>query len=306
MEVKKEEKKEFSFIKNLGNLARDGKAGELSAEFKSFSKILDKKIAEKSKTFAKAKAEELAKLKAEEEKEVKVIETAPETVVEEPVVEVNPELETVEKVEEVKPEPETVEKVEEVKPEPTPEPAPALEKPKAPVIQKTDNPNIVIIDGKRVFVPKTREFTPKEDRGNKKPSNVGRTYNADNSGAGRRDFAQQGERKPFGAPSVRPAPAAPAFVPKESTKQQGKKKNERNNYDDKKAINKKSLIKGQVSIDDFDENKTGYRKLRKSKDKRQEETVNTVKIERAVINKEIIPVKELSELLGITAVEITK
>ena len=61
-----------------------------------------------------------------------------------------------------------------------------------------------------------------------------------------------------------------------------------------------------MSIDDFDENKTGYRKLRKAKDKRQEENVNVVKIEKAVITKENVSIKELSELLGITAVEITK
>ena len=319
MEVKKEEKKEFSFIKNLGNLLKDGKAGSLSNEFKGFTKAMDKKISEKAKSFAKQKAEELAKIKAEEEK-AKQVELAPvQPIVEEkPVVDVKPVVEEKTVVEEkpvveVAQEPETPastlapEKVEEQKPvEAEPE------KPKAPVIQKTDNPNIVIIDGKRVFVPKVREFTPKSDnnnanRGAKKPSNVGRTYNAE-GGAGKKDFGDKGERKPFNQGGARPSTptAAPAFVPKESTKQQGKKKNERNNYDDKKAINKKSLSKGQVSIDDFDEDKTGYRKVRKSKDKRQEESVATVKIERAVINKEIIPVKELSELLGITAVEITK
>ena len=319
MEVKKEEKKEFSYIKNLVNLVKDGKVGSLSNEFKGFTKAMDKKISEKAKSFAKQKAEELAKIKAEEEK-AKQVEVAPvQPIVEEkPVVEVKPVVEEKTVVEEkpvveVAQEPETPapipapEKVEEQKPvEAEPE------KPKAPVIQKTDNPNIVIIDGKRVFVPKVREFTPKADNNNankgaKKPSNVGRTYNAE-GGAGKKDFGDKGERKPFNQGGARPsAPAAaPAFVPKESTKQQGKKKNERNNYDDKKAINKKSLSKGQVSIDDFDEDKTGYRKVRKSKDKRQEESVATVKIEKAIINKEIIPVKELSELLGITAVEITK
>ncbi len=304
MEVKKEEKKEFSFIKNLGNLVKENKASSLVGDFKGFSKSIDKKIAEKAKAFAKLKAEELAKLKAQEERAQEtatpieeVVEEPVKTVVEEPIKEPEVKAEP-----EVKEEPKAIEVPAEEKVEVEPE------KPKAPVIQKTDNPNIVIIDGKRVFVPKTREFTPKQDNANKgakKSSNVGRTYNAD-GGAGKKDFASQGERKPFNNGARPSAPSAPAFVPKESTKQQGKKKNERNNYDDKKAINKKSLSKGQVSIDDFDENKTGYRKLRKSKDKRQEETVNTVKIERAVINKEIIPVKELSELLGITAVEITK
>ncbi|HBF86659.1 MAG TPA: translation initiation factor IF-2 [Clostridiales bacterium] len=94
--------------------------------------------------------------------------------------------------------------------------------------------------------------------------------------------------------------------PKDTGKTGGKKRNSDKNYDDRKAINKKSLIKTQVSIEDFDENKTGYRKLRTKKDKKQDDTAQSVKIEKAVINKEIIPLKELSEKLGISAIEITK
>ena len=94
--------------------------------------------------------------------------------------------------------------------------------------------------------------------------------------------------------------------PKDTGKTGGKKRNTDKNYDDRRAVNKKSLIKTQVSIEDFDENKTGYRKLRTKKDKKQDEQTQTVKIEKAVINKEIIPLKELSEKLGISAIEITK
>ena len=39
------------------------------------------------------------------------------------------------------------------------------------------------------------------------------------------------------------------------------------------------------------------------KDKKQGEQVQTIKIEKAVINKEIIPLKELSEKIGISAIE---
>ncbi len=295
MEVKKEEKKEFSFIKNLGNLIKENKGVTLISDFKSTQKGVDKKIAEKAKLFAKQKAEELQKLAEVEKQEQQVVE---EVKVLEPVVEVKEP-----KVEEVV-ESKVEEKKEEVKVEPIEE---KKEEPKTPTIIKTDNPNIVIIDGKRVFVPQAkREYVAKDDKKgapNKKPSNVGRTYNAENNAPNKRE--NQGERRPY-QPSAKPVSSAPQFVPKENNRQQGKKKNERNNYEDKKTINKKSLIKGQVSIDDFDEDKTGYRKMRKSKDKRQEESVSTVKIEKAVINKEIIAVKELSELLGITAVEITK
>ncbi|MBE5743367.1 MAG: translation initiation factor IF-2 [Clostridiales bacterium] len=308
MEVKKEEKKEFSFIKNLGNLIKENKGSVLVEDFKGVSKSIEKKLAEKAKLLAKQKAEELQKLAEQQKKEEVVVQPVEEVKVEEPIKEVEVPVEVETKTEEVKVE-ETVEVKEEVKPEQPVEEK--KEEPKAPVIQKTDNPNIVIIDGKRVFVPQgRREYVVKDDKkpnpNNKKPSNVGRTYNAENGAQNKREYNNnQGERKPY-QPSNKPAPTAPQFVPKENNRTQGKKKNERNNYEDKKAINKKSLIKGQVSIDDFDEDKTGYRKMRKSKDKHQEETVSTVKIEKAVINKEIIAVKELSELLGITAVEITK
>ena len=287
MEVKKEDKKEFNSIKNLGNLLKDNKVANLISEYKAFSKTVEKKIADKQKLFAQKKAEEEKLLKEKQVVEV------------EPVVEIKPVVEqepVVEKAVEVEPKVE-VETVKEQQPL-------VEEKPKAPTIQKTDNPNIVIIDGKRVFVPtvKKREYVVKED-GRSKPSEKRENRTFD-KGA-KRDFSQQGEKRPF-TPTLKGAPAPAPFVPKESTNKQKNKKNEKNNYEDKKVINKKSLIKGQVSIDDFDEDKSGYRKLRKSKDKRQEETKTAVRIENAVINKEIIPIKELSELLGITAVDITK
>ncbi len=60
-----------------------------------------------------------------------------------------------------------------------------------------------------------------------------------------------------------------------------------------------------VSIDDFDENKTGYRKFRPVK-KSKEKEVTAIKIEKAIITTETIPLKVLSEKIGITAAEITK
>ena len=296
MEIKKEEKKEFNSIKNLSVILKENKSAQIVSDHKAFQKSIEKKIAEKLKAF---------KVKKAQEEEAKKEEVAP-VVVEAKVEEVKPkkvEVKVEPKVEEVKPEkvevkaePKVEAKVEEPKVEVKVE-----EKPKAPVIQKTDNPNIVIIDGKRVFVPKKREYVAQEDnRGRNADKKPNKPYG---DRPQRKEYTPSPDKKPF-TPSIKSD--APAFVPKESTKQQPKKKSEKNNYDDKKAINKKSLIKGQVSIDDFDENKSGYRKMRKAKDKRQEETSSAIKIEKAVINKEIIPVKELSELLGITAVEITK
>ena len=84
-----------------------------------------------------------------------------------------------------------------------------------------------------------------------------------------------------------------------------KKKNHDKGFEEKKQLNKRALSKGQVSVDDFDEEKSGYRKLRVKKEKKAE-VVKAVKIEKAVITTDIIPIKTLSEKLGISAIEITK
>ena len=72
----------------------------------------------------------------------------------------------------------------------------------------------------------------------------------------------------------------------------------------KRTVSKRALVKQQVSVSDFDEDKSGYRKLRVKKQKQQ--AIQTIKIDHAVVTSENIPLKVLSEKLGITAVEITK
>ena len=324
-----EEKKDnFENIKIINNLYKEGAHISALNETKSIIKGVSKKITEKARLLALVKKEEKAKQEevVEVQEEVKVVETVEvpkEVKTEEVKIVETPEI----KVEEVK-STETVEvKAEEKVKEPTPkkeevkptetvevkaEEKPTETAPKTPVIEKTANPNIFIVDGKRVFIPqnKQREFINKEgdkkprQQGEKKPFNKGdkKPFEGDK----KREFNSNkpaGDKKPFSA--IKDAPQV--FIPKENSKLNNKKKNnEKNNYEDKKAINKKSLIKGQVSLDDFDEDKTGYRKVRKAKDKRQEEKQNTIKIEKAVITKEIIPIKELCELIGIQAIEITK
>ena len=108
------------------------------------------------------------------------------------------------------------------------------------------------------------------------------------------------------------APVAPAEVP---APQSGKSKNfadKKKSYEktyvekERHVVSKRALQKQQgASIDDFDENKSGYRKLRVKKDKKQQSS-QTIKIERAVVTTDDIPIKTLSEKLGISAVEITK
>ena len=101
---------------------------------------------------------------------------------------------------------------------------------------------------------------------------------------------------------------APPIVPTSSDKRSFGKKNKgvEKNFEEKHVINKRALIKNNVDIDDFDENKTGYRKFRPVKKAKEEQPVNTIKIDHAVVNTEIIPLKVLSEKIGITTVEITK
>lgn len=123
--------------------------------------------------------------------------------------------------------------------------------------------------------------------------------------------ASAGAKKPFGqkfnsAPSAANAPAAQPAKPKNFGPD--KKKGYEKTYVEKerRTVSKRTLQKQQgASIEDFDENKSGYRKLRVKKDKKQLNT-QTIKIERAVVTTNEIPIKVLSEKLGISAVEITK
>ncbi len=104
------------------------------------------------------------------------------------------------------------------------------------------------------------------------------------------------------------APAAP-IMPSRDTKSfssPAKKKTYEKTYTEKKALSKRALVKQQgLTVDDFDEDKSGYRKVRSPKKQKKQE-IPTVKIEHAVVTTQDIPLKVLSEKLGVSAVEITK
>ncbi|MBQ5927169.1 MAG: translation initiation factor IF-2 [Clostridia bacterium] len=114
------------------------------------------------------------------------------------------------------------------------------------------------------------------------------------------------------APTRTPRPlgggvAAAPILPKEGKQFSSppKKKFEKT-YVEKKPVSKRTLIKQQgMTVEDFDEDKSGYRKLRTPKKQKQKE-IPTIKIEHAVVTTQDIPIKVLSEKLGISAVEITK
>lgn len=113
-----------------------------------------------------------------------------------------------------------------------------------------------------------------------------------------------GPRPPIGG--ARPAgggrfeaPAAP--VPSKTAPK--KKTYDKPYSEQKRTMNKRALVKQQVTAADFDEDKSGYRKLRVKKQKQA--ASQTIKIDHAIVTSENIPLKVLSEKLGITAVEIT-
>ena len=302
--MEKNNNKQQQAILSIREVLKNDKSFDILSDLKASLKSVNKKITDKKQAFEKERREREKQAEAVVTETVTtVVETQQEVAVEEvkPVKKADKKQE--EKVETV---------VQQVEVEQVEEPKKTVETTDAPVVQKTDNPNIVIINGKRVFVPNAKPVQKDTSKGGAKPEK--RTFVPQNNNQGQKRRETQNDRPErkqqgqFAQPrqQVSFTQAPTTYVPKESSVRPSKKKNnEKNNYEDKKVINKKSLIKGQMSIDDFDEDKTGYRKVRK-KDKNKETATQTIKIEKAVITKEIVSIKELSELLGIQAVEITK
>ncbi len=196
-----------------------------------------------------------------------------------------------EKVPEVKVEPVKEEKVEE-------KPVEKVETPKRNEYVAPERPSFIVRrEGPiKPEAPKAQEKRPQKEF---RPQN---------------EFRPKGERPQkeggFRPNAKKPTETyiAPAIVPTQDKRNFGKKKQNGgdNRYEEKHVINKRALIRNQVDIDDFDENKTGYRKMRPAKKAKAVAETNVIKIEKAVINTEIIPLKVLSEKIGITAAEITK
>ncbi len=167
------------------------------------------------------------------------------------------------------------------------------------VVTETPRPSFIVRrEGKESVRPTPkREYKPEYrqgQNGQRPPFNRNATGDA------------RGERPAFNK-KPRETYVAPPIVASGNDKRNfGKKKqSSEKSYEEKHTLNKRALIKNQINVDDFDENKTGYRKFRPVKKEKKAE-VNTVKIEKAVIKTEIIPLKVLSEKIGVTAAEITK
>ena len=181
--------------------------------------------------------QEKVEKKVEEKKEYKIIrdKLTPPTVDEKLLKEEKPE-----KPEEVKPAPKKNEFIVE-----------------RGVFIRTDEPKKKF--NQKEFRPNQKEFRPQGE----KPA-------FENRQGG--DF---GGKNPRSA-GKKPAPStyvAPPIVEKADKRNFNKKKqNNEKNYEEKRVVNKRSLIRNNVDVDDFDENKTGYRKFRPVK-KAKEQSV---------------------------------
>ena len=271
------EKKEMRIenLKRINELITSGKIRDLSALFSSLEKevkgyktALEQKIASFSQVVEEVKETQEAveiSVKAEEK-----VETVPETAKEVPEIKVEPE---------TKVEPVTAKETPEVKAEPVKARPDFIVR--REFVVRTDTP-------RRPKTENVYENKPKRPQGEGKPAGF-------NAG-----------KPAMGGKKMQPTYVAPPVVPTGDKRSFGKKnKTSEKSYEEKRVINKRALVRNNVDIDDFDENKTGYRKFRPVK-KNKEAVENVIKIEKAVINTEIIPLKVLSEKIGITAAEITK
>ncbi len=324
--------KKYENVENVLKLLEDDGLGgvlkRLSSTEKSLSEILKNlttleaakaerdaaEAAAKAEAEARAAAEEAARIAAEEA--AKKVAEKPEVVEEQPKKQAKKE----------KP-------VEEVKTEEIVEAAPVVEETKA---EEKVEVKAEIKTETKMFAPKApaapagprapRYFRNGQVQGEyvAKPgaenSSIGSTYRPNAA----RPQGDRGERpmRPTsgGAPTRAPQSAKPAMklgagaapmpapvMPARDNKSAAaKKKTFEKTYTEKKALSKRALVKQQgMTVEDFDEDKSGYRKVRSPKKQKSQE-IQTIKIDHAVVTTKDIPLKVLSEKLGVSAVEITK
>ena len=177
-------------------------------------------------------------------------------------------------------------------------PAPASEKPAASARPATFRPEsgsaarparpAPHAGGQKTYIPSRPANGAFRPQGSRPPFNSQRPQGA-------------GFQRPMGGMRAPVAPPPPAPVQKREVSKKFEK-----TYVERRPVNKRALQRQQgADVNDFDEEKSGYRKARFGKKNAKKET-QTIKIEHAVVTSKDIPIKELSEKLGISAVEITK
>lgn len=338
--------KKYENVEKILGLLDDSQLGGLqkriSSTEKNLSEILKKlsalenekaereaaEAAARAEEEARAAAEEAAKAAAEAEKAAK----AEQSVVAPEETEKPKKRTTKKKAEEPKAEEPAVEAAEEPKAEEKAEiKAEVKEEPKAEESAK-EEPAKTEAPAKaeaRTFVPKApsapaaprapRYFRNGQEQG-VYVAKPGTETNATSSSfrprpTGDRPARPVGDKKfaprPAGAKPARPAVEAPVVsaAPSRDSKSfsaPAKKKTFEKTYSEKKPMSKRDLMRQQgMTVEDFDEDKSGYRKMRSPKKQKRQE-IPTIKIEHAVVTTQEIPLKVLSEKLGVSAVEITK
>ena len=330
--------KKYENVEKILGLLDDEQLGglqkRLSSTERSLSDIL-KKLSVLENEKAEREASELA-AKAEEEARVAAEEAAKAAEEAAKAAELPEEKEEKEEKPAKKSTKKKTEEAVEVKEEPKEEPAVQEEaQVEEPAKQEEAPESKTEKTETRTFVPKTetRPATPAAPRapryfrnGQEQGVYVAKpgVENTTSTGTGSTYRPRQGERparpvgeKPFAPrpttgqkPAARPAGGAPMAAPvapsRDTKSAPSKKKTYEKTYTEKKPMSKRSLIKQQgMTVEDFDEEKSGYRKVRSPKKAKRQE-IPTVKIEHAVVTTQDIPIKVLSEKLGVSAVEITK
>lgn len=185
-------------------------------------------------------------------------------------------------------------------------PAPAEEKP----VVKPEK------DASELVITRSKTFSPEKKPAPKVPSYIkGVITPTPQKEPSQRPSASRPPRGESGSPraprpsasmSSRPAPKIDLpTISKDKRSFDSKKKDYGKQSDDKKAMNKRTLIRKGFIMQDLDEERMGTRKL---KNKKAKDTVvfTPTKIEKAVITTENLTVKILSEKIGKTAQEIIK
>ncbi len=185
-------------------------------------------------------------------------------------------------------------------------PAPAEEKPAV----KPEK------DASELVITRSKTFSPEKKPAPKVPSYIkGVITPAPQREPVSRPATSRPPRGEGGAPRMprqnasiasRPAPKIDLpTISKDKRSFDAKKKDHGKQSDDKKAMNKRTLIRKGFIMQDLDEERMGTRKL-KNKKAKDNVVFTPTKIEKAVITTENLTVKILSEKIGKTAQEIIK
>ena len=308
----------YENAENIGKLLSGGALSELNKKVgvseRRMSEIL-KKLSDMESAIQAAKKQEEERRAAEAAEAEKAKQPAPAPADEEVRPEPAPSVKA--EVSEKAPAAETPAPAKEEK-QPAPAPAPVSEAKPAANPAPERRPAAPVKEGdSRARQPRTAQPQQQGTSSGRPRQNDNRTFvNRDTRPPRPGQGARPGAPRPAGAqgrPSApRPAaggarPAAPsAAKPAKNFGPDKKKGGDRTYYEkEKKPLNKRSLQKQQgASVEDFDDERGVYRKVRTKKAAKS--AVQTIKIERAVVTTDNIPIKVLSEKLGVTAVEITK